>query len=125
MNRNKRKGKPQACFICGKYESIAVQHHVRPIKYADSDISMNGVYKTHLVWLCPNHHALVHKWGKCKNYLEKAVLSSGCLSNDNERNEFFKIVEASYGGSIDESREYNFLTDSVEMTALAFLWSEE
>jgi hypothetical protein len=125
MNRNKRKGKPHNCFICGKYESITVQHHVRPIKYADSDISTHGVYKTNLVWLCPNHHALVHKWEKCKNYLEKAVLSSECLSNDNERNEFFKIIEAAYDGSINESREYDFITDSVEMASLAFLWSEE
>jgi hypothetical protein len=102
-----------------------MQHHVRPIKYADSDMSTSGVYKTNLVWLCPNHHALVHKWEKCKNYLEKAVLSNTCLANDNERNEFFKIIEATYDGSIDESREFCFLTDSVEMAALAFVTTEE
>jgi hypothetical protein len=121
MNRNKRKGKPHNCFICGKYGSITEQHHVRPIKYADFDITMRGVYKTNLVWLCPNHHALVHKWGKSKNYLEKFVLSSECLANDSERNEFFKITEATYNGLIDESREYDFTKDSVEATALAYL----
>jgi hypothetical protein len=51
-------GEREACHVCGKFKGISQAHHVVPLKaqydrgfkYPDSEF----------VWLCPNHHAVVH-----------------------------------------------------------------
>lgn len=51
-------GERDVCHVCGKFKSIAQAHHVVPLteqydrgfKYPDPEH----------VWLCPNHHAMVH-----------------------------------------------------------------
>lgn len=61
-------GEPQDCAICGKYQSVAHAHHVYPLAWQLKDTGINlddpSAYlmpdHDH-VWLCPTHHALVHK----------------------------------------------------------------
>lgn len=51
-------GEREACHICGKFKGISQAHHVVPLtaqydrgfEYPDQEF----------VWLCPNHHAIVH-----------------------------------------------------------------
>ena len=46
------------CYVCGKHRSITQAHHVIPLSdqydrgFKDSDWEH--------VWLCPNHHVIVH-----------------------------------------------------------------
>jgi hypothetical protein len=51
-------GDREACYVCGRFKSIAQAHHVIPLtvqydrgfKYPDQEY----------VWLCPNHHTMAH-----------------------------------------------------------------
>jgi len=53
-----RPGKRQPCKICGKWKGIAQAHHVFPLaEQFDDGVS---VPDQTFVWLCPNHHSVVH-----------------------------------------------------------------
>jgi hypothetical protein len=57
------------CSICDGYERLTQAHHVLPLS-RQFDIGL--VVPDHeIVWLCPNHHILVHSY-----------LSTGVLDND-------------------------------------------
>ncbi len=52
-------GEQQPCAICGKFRWITHAHHVIPLArqyILDAAIGPDHEY----VWLCPNHHAMVH-----------------------------------------------------------------
>jgi len=46
------------CCVCGKFADIAQAHHIYPLsaQYDDGSIGANH----DIVWLCPNHHAVLH-----------------------------------------------------------------
>lgn len=46
------------CVVCGKYRYLTHAHHLYPLGQQYEDGVM-GVDQSH-VWLCPNHHAVVH-----------------------------------------------------------------
>lgn len=46
------------CFVCGKFKSITQAHHVVPLA-AQFDRGFDEPDHEH-VWLCPNHHVIVH-----------------------------------------------------------------
>jgi predicted HNH restriction endonuclease len=50
----------QACYVCGKFKSIAQAHHVVPLT-AQYDRGFVLPDNEH-VWLCPNHHTMVHRY---------------------------------------------------------------
>ena len=47
-----------ACYVCGKYPYLTHAHHIYPLaqQYDDGLRTPQGDH----VWLCPNHHAMVH-----------------------------------------------------------------
>lgn len=53
---------PCDCFICGQYKVVAELHHVVPVReLAEKIVIDRQQLKTvAYVWLCPNHHRLVH-----------------------------------------------------------------
>src|SRR5690606_38279153 len=56
------------CAICDGYDDITHAHHVLPLS-RQFDIGLVEPEQTH-VWLCPNHHILVHIYlsrGEVKN----------------------------------------------------------
>lgn len=46
------------CAVCAKYSYLTHAHHLYPLaqQYEDGVMAVDQRY----VWLCPNHHALVH-----------------------------------------------------------------
>jgi hypothetical protein len=48
----------EPCAVCGKFRVIAQAHHVMPLE-AQYDRGLREPNHTH-VWLCPNHHEVVH-----------------------------------------------------------------
>lgn len=55
------------CFVCGGYKEITQAHHVYPLGKQHDDgltIPVNDY-----VWLCPNHHVLVHQVIKRNSYI--------------------------------------------------------
>lgn len=51
-------GARQNCIICGKYRYLSHAHHVYPLA-EQYDQGVRIPDQRH-VWLCPNHHAMVH-----------------------------------------------------------------
>mgnify|MGYP001563316190 CR=1 FL=1 len=47
-----------SCCVCGKFQSIAQAHHVVPLA-AQYDRGFR-LPNCERVWLCPNHHAMLH-----------------------------------------------------------------
>lgn len=60
----------QPCLICGKYQAITHMHHVIPVSQMSKSLEklnpdakyLTANLKIRYVWLCPNHHALFHKF---------------------------------------------------------------
>jgi hypothetical protein len=50
--------KRKPCEVCGKYESLAHAHHIRPLAYQWTDGAETPDHAH--VWLCPTHHAAIH-----------------------------------------------------------------
>ncbi|RTE88237.1 hypothetical protein D6B98_36955 [Bradyrhizobium sp. LVM 105] len=50
----------EACFVCGKFQSISQAHHVVPLgEQFDRGFSVaNHEHE----FLCPNHHAILNLW---------------------------------------------------------------
>jgi hypothetical protein len=46
------------CVVCGKFKGITQAHHVVPLA-RQCDLLFEKPDHEH-VWLCPNHHAIVH-----------------------------------------------------------------
>lgn len=57
--KNFAPGDKQPCQVCGMYAEIAHAHHVLPLDI-QYKIRINQPLHEH-VWLCPNHHAMVHR----------------------------------------------------------------
>ena len=56
-----RKAVPKRCELCGFTEAVEV-HHLIPISAFPKQAALSLVNSEYnLVYLCPNHHALVHK----------------------------------------------------------------
>jgi hypothetical protein len=53
-------GRREACFVCGKFRSVAQAHHVVPLA-EQYDRGINDPDQEH-AWLCPSHHAILHLW---------------------------------------------------------------
>lgn len=51
-------GEREPCHVCGKFKSIAQAHHVVPLA-AQFDRGFPVPDHEH-VWLCPNHHTIIH-----------------------------------------------------------------
>src|SRR6478609_5628782 len=55
--------KREDCLVCGKWREITVLHHILPVavarQYEHVDTGLVACAKS-AVWLCPNHHAMVH-----------------------------------------------------------------
>jgi hypothetical protein len=55
---------PQNCHICGQYKFICHQHHILPVSKTADYIIQHNLYgqkfTISVVWLCPNHHTLLH-----------------------------------------------------------------
>lgn len=53
-------GRREPCAVCGKFRSVAQAHHVAPLA-EQFDQGFTEPDHEH-VWLCPNHHAILHLW---------------------------------------------------------------
>lgn len=47
------------CEVCGGYSSVTQAHHVYPLSLQFQDGIEEAIHDH--VWLCPTHHAVVHK----------------------------------------------------------------
>ena len=52
-------GPSDPCAVCGRYKSVTHAHHVYPLSWQVKDGNVKANHE-HL-WLCPTHHALVHR----------------------------------------------------------------
>lgn len=43
------------CVVCGKHKTITQAHHIYPLSKQKNDVKNHNY-----VWLCPNHHKIVH-----------------------------------------------------------------
>lgn len=82
IHRNK-----EPCRICGQHKDIAQAHHVMSLKEVAQLMSRcrQNMEEPPVVWLCPNHHAYVHK-------LAKAGAHAPDLTSD-ERKKIYALVE--------------------------------
>ena len=55
-------GERTACYVCGGYKDITEAHHTIPL-YWQYDSGFIEPYH-HAIWLCPNHHKIVHLCGE-------------------------------------------------------------
>jgi hypothetical protein len=55
-------GDREPCRVCGKFQTIAQAHHLIPLE-AQFDKGVR-VPNHDFVWLCPNHHEVVHMFIK-------------------------------------------------------------
>jgi len=53
-------GKPQSCAFCRRFRSIVHAHHIWPLVQQFDDHHGIDEPDHRSVWLCPNHHALIH-----------------------------------------------------------------
>lgn len=82
------------CVVCGKFKVIAQAHHIVPLEQQYDD--GYEVPDQRYVWLCPNHHELVHVFIKRTERRVNATIANGDLSDD----EFaitMKVVSLSAG----------------------------
>lgn len=54
----------EACFVCDKYKAITHLHHVVPVNEMAAFIIKHDLFDVPVplptIWLCPNHHAILH-----------------------------------------------------------------
>lgn len=54
----------EACFVCGRYKAITHLHHLVTVSEMADFIIRHSLYSVRVylptVWLCPNHHAILH-----------------------------------------------------------------
>lgn len=93
------------CFICGKHKEIAELHHVIPVSQITAILNMGIVelkdISTPVVWLCPNHHAYVHKAMNGETSFLINCLSEEEISNllkilETYENSFKKLTDKYY-----------------------------
>jgi hypothetical protein len=90
-------GPRQPCCVCGKFKSISQAHHVVPLA-TQYDRGFKYPDQEH-VWLCPNHHAMVHLYipGDDRS-LEPAAMrarsrTTMAVSEDLSEEEFGRMME--------------------------------
>jgi hypothetical protein len=66
--RSRRLGR-RPCFVCGKFARITQAHHVCPLSEFSDAIDTGKKFS--IVWLCPNHHVMLHEWRKCNGWSEE------------------------------------------------------
>ncbi|MGC2775138.1 MAG: hypothetical protein WA418_05795 [Bradyrhizobium sp.] len=87
----------QHCHICGKFKGITQAHHVIPlsVQYDRGFRSPNQEF----VWLCPNHHVMVHLYilGDSPSLKTSALRARGKttsdLNEDLSEDEFNRLLE--------------------------------
>lgn len=90
-------GEREPCCVCGKFKSIAQAHHVIPLtEQFDRGFKVpDGEY----VWLCPNHHAMVHLYimRDERSMAERAMVDRdrtvAALNPDLSEDEWTKLLE--------------------------------
>ncbi len=84
------------CFVCGKHQAIAEQHHLIPVRTAaEIAVIEHKAPVIKLVWLCPNHHRFIHLLERLRHLPfshEYQHVWLNCLSN-NERQAYFQLFE--------------------------------
>lgn len=75
-------GKRAPCFVCKRYGAIAHRHHLIPVstmarrlvkENIDPMEMLNGL-QVMQIFLCPNHHALLHLLHKGGKYTEQVIM---------------------------------------------------
>jgi hypothetical protein len=88
----------QPCIICCKFRVLAEAHHVIPLE-AQYDRGFTEPDHRH-VWLCPNHHQLLHVYIAGSDRKITATIADNDLSED-EWQAIFRLRRWS-GGNFDE-----------------------
>jgi hypothetical protein len=103
-------GDAQPCCVCGKYRSLTAAHHLIPLNM-QFDLGFEEVNDDH-VWLCPTHHAAVHRVIETWRLLDRRVLtkqerSRSILSMVLELadDELAKVIEVAQSSSVDLETE--------------------
>jgi hypothetical protein len=92
-----RPSERQPCFVCGRFRGITQAHHVVPLT-AQYDRGFEYPDNEH-VWLCPNHHAILHLFILGDNRslnpsaMRRRSKSTSPLHPDLTEVEFDKIME--------------------------------
>lgn len=90
-------GERQPCCVCGKFKSIAQAHHVVPLT-AQYDRGFRLPDQA-FVWLCPNHHAMVHLFilsddrSLALPAMEARAKTTSSLNEDLSEDEFGRLME--------------------------------
>lgn len=84
------------CTVCGRHREIAQAHHVVPLA-SQFDRGFKAADHAH-VWLCPNHHAIIHRLltGAELDRAEVIALLEG--STENERRLLLQLLAESARG---------------------------
>lgn len=90
-------GERRACTVCGRHRAIAQAHHVVPLA-SQFDRGFKEADHTH-VWLCPNHHVVIHRLltGADLERVDVIALLEG--STQNERRLIQRLLEESATGA--------------------------
>jgi hypothetical protein len=67
-------GLAMPCTVCGEWEGFTDAHHVYPLSEQAKDGRKEADHE--VVWLCPNHHRLVHRM--IKRHFSLADMPNGC-----------------------------------------------
>jgi hypothetical protein len=90
-------GERRPCWVCDKFRSITQAHHLVPLT-AQYDRGFKYPDQAH-IWLCPNHHALAHKFiYSDQRSLTPAAFAArdrrqGPVHEDLSEDEFQKMME--------------------------------
>ena len=79
--REFKPGDRQHCHVCGKYKSITQAHHVYQLSNQDQRFTADHTH----VWLCPNHHVLVHALLRANDFTS--------VVTDMDEKELIKVLE--------------------------------
>ena len=70
------KQKNNKCYICESNGIITEEHHINPQKNRKEHLKKRGIYKSKLVYVCPNCHSFIHKF---INEKEKEIDIGYCI----------------------------------------------
>lgn len=90
-------GNREPCAVCSKFRVITQAHHIVPL-----EAQFDSAYRTpdhRYVWLCPNHHELVHIVIGGAERRKTALATSGDLSDEE-----FKRLMHIFGLSASERK---------------------
>jgi hypothetical protein len=85
------------CTVCRRYRTIAQAHHIIPLG-SQFDRGFKEADHTH-VWLCPNHHVVVHRLLTGADLDRDDVIALLEGSTQNERWLIQRLLEESAAGA--------------------------